>query len=372
MFESVDRWENSFPRRRCVIPPDVSRGAACRPAIALGEMDQGERAMEARIGALVTGCASRVPGLRKLTARQTGGTNSARYCYAVWLRHLHRMNEAGLPTHFETMLELGPGDSLGIGFAALLSAADRYVGLDIVRYANPARDLAIFRELVWLFQTRAPIPDGREFPRVHPSLPDYGFPHGLLSSARLAEMLCASRVRELEDLILRPPGGRQSNARLRYIVPWGPDSVPRDSVDLILSQSVLQYAPNLRTCYEDLERWIRPGGVMSHEVDFKSIGRTRSWNGHWACSPVTWAAMQGRRRNPLNRAALSEHLRIQQALGFDVLTCVRDVRSDGITRGQLAPGFAHLDAEDLTTASALFQSRRHADAEIPGEPRTSA
>lgn len=45
----------------------------------------------------------------------------------------------------------------------------------------------------------------------------------------------------------------------------------RASIDLILSQSVLQYAPNLRSCYGELEYWITPRCVMFHEVDCKSI-----------------------------------------------------------------------------------------------------
>lgn len=325
--------------------------------------------MEASLTALMTGCASYVPGLRKLTARRTGGTTSARYCYSVWLRHLCQMSDVGLPTRFGTVLELGPGDSLGIGFAALLSAADRYVALDIVRYADPNLNLSIFRDLVSMFRTRAPIPDEREFPRVHPPLPDYSFPHGILFPDRLAEMLDPARLRHLEVLILDPPAEARSGAALCYATPWRPDVVERASIDLILSQSILQYTPNLRASYEEMDRWIGPRGVMSHEVDFKSIGRTRSWNGHWACSDLVWTMMQGRRRNPLNRAPLSEHLRIQRALDFEILNALRNVRSDGIAREQLAPAFAALDDTDLTTASVLLQSRKRlAGRRVDGVP----
>lgn len=55
-----------------------------------------------------------------------------------------------------------------------------------------------------------------------------------------------------------------------------------------------------------------------------------------------------------------------------MLNCVRDVRSDGITRAQLIPGFAHVDEWALTTASALFQSRRRADGRLSTGSQYSA
>jgi hypothetical protein len=89
---------------------------------------------------LVIGAATYVPGLRRLTGRTTGGTVSARYCYSVWLRHLCMLHRHGLPTQFETVVELGPGDSLGVGLAALLTGAERYIALDALRYDDIRRE----------------------------------------------------------------------------------------------------------------------------------------------------------------------------------------------------------------------------------------
>jgi hypothetical protein len=44
--------------------------------------------------------------------------------------------------------ELGPGDSIGAGLAALLSGADRYVGLDVMPFLARADLEKIFDELV--------------------------------------------------------------------------------------------------------------------------------------------------------------------------------------------------------------------------------
>ena len=58
------------------------------------------------------------------------------YCYAVWLRHLIVLDRYGFSGKDAAIGELGPGDSIGTGIAALLSGARRYVGLDAVPYAK--------------------------------------------------------------------------------------------------------------------------------------------------------------------------------------------------------------------------------------------
>src|SRR4051794_13392029 len=103
--------------------------------------------MRVSILSLLVGLSSYIPGVPALTARRTGGSCSARYCYSIWLRHLAHLHASGLPTQFGTMVELGPGDSLGVGMAALLSGVDHYIALDRTRYAEAERNLRIFDEL---------------------------------------------------------------------------------------------------------------------------------------------------------------------------------------------------------------------------------
>src|SRR4051794_14376468 len=240
--------------------------------------------MSIRFRSLVTGMATYVPGVRRLSGKKTGGTVSARYCYSVWLRHLWMLHRNALPLGFDTMVELGPGDSLGIGMAALLSGVQRYIALDVVRYASETTNLQIFDELVALFTTRAPIPDQSEFPLLQPPLPSYEFPAEILTPALLDATLHSSRLEYIRAAIANPVKVMHRPGPLVYISPWTPDTMNTSSVDLVLSQSVLEFSSDLKALYSEMYRWLKPGGILSHEIDFKSLGITREWNGHWSCS----------------------------------------------------------------------------------------
>ena len=51
------------------------------------------------------------------------GHTTGAYCYSVWLRHLTIITKAVPNFAPKVVVELGPGDSLGLGCAALLSGA---------------------------------------------------------------------------------------------------------------------------------------------------------------------------------------------------------------------------------------------------------
>lgn len=311
--------------------------------------------MRIRPRSLLIGAATYIPGLRNLTGRKTGGTVSARYCYTVWLRHLCMLHQHALPTTLETVVELGPGDSLGAGLAALLCGAERYVALDTVRYADRARNLQILEELIALFRNRTPIPDHLEFPLVQPPLPSYAFPD-FLTSAHLEAALAPARLDRIRAAVADPGISLSDERLVCYHAPWTVEVVGNAAVDLVFSQGVLQFVRDLSGTYRGMAGWLKPGGIMSHEIAFQSIGIATEWNGHWACSDALWTLAAGRRRHASNREPHSTHIALLQKAGCQVVTDERIVRRSGISRAQLAPRFRHLTDEDLMTSSALVQA----------------
>ena len=256
-----------------------------------------------KIRPLIGGLATFFPIVNKLCARKTGGSLSARYCYSVWLRHLVMTSQKGGAQIPSIVAELGPGDSLGMGLAALLSGADLYYALDLVETTNVERNVEVFDELVELFGRRERVPDELEFPRIKPYLDSYEFPSQLLSNDHLDRMLAPDRVKLLRDSILNIDS---SDSVIKFAVPWhGTDIIVKDSVDHIFSQAVFEHVDDLENTYNTLHLWLKPGGLMSHQIDFKSHGTAELWNGHWQYSDWIWKMIRGRRPYLINREPYS-------------------------------------------------------------------
>lgn len=296
-----------------------------------------------------------VPGIYALCHRGAGGTSSARYCYSVWLRHLVKAGSQDSWRFPRSVAELGPGDSLGIGLAALICGAERYLGFDVVEYASDARNLAVFDELVALFEARADIPDAEEFPEVKPYLDDYGFPGHILTGEWLAAALDPARLAHIRAAVAEM--GRPDSP-VRYAVPWHDASrIERASIDMIFSQAVLEHVDDLDGAYAAMGDWLRPGGVMSHQIDFRCHGTADSWNGHWACSDLHWRLIRGGRPYLINRQPHSAHLDLLKRHGFELVHEQPRELPSTLSRRDLAVRFRQLSDSDLTTSGAYMLSR---------------
>lgn len=131
---------------------------------------------------IIKGLLSYTPLKGIIIKKGTGGSDSARYCYSVWLRHLILLYQNGMKEHPKIVVELGPGDSLGVGIASLLTGAERYYAFDAIQHSNLENNIPILEELVKLFQNRKDIPDENEFPELKPKLNSYKFPEFLKPS----------------------------------------------------------------------------------------------------------------------------------------------------------------------------------------------
>lgn len=303
-----------------------------------------------KIKALAAGLATYVPG-RDLV-RTTGGTDSARYCYSVWLRHLRGAHATGkMPAHPRAVAELGPGDSIGIGLAALLSGAEQYSALDVVPYSDLGGSLQIFDELVELFQRRAPIPDDEELPGVYPKLPAYDFPKDILGQRHLDLALSPARITSIRESLAKM---NDTHGRIRYLAPWTDEtSVAQGSTDLIFSQAVLEHVQDLPQVYRSMRRWLGTTGVMSHQIDYRSHGKADEWNGHWSYSDAAWKVVAGRRPYLLNRAPHSEHVKLLSEAGFEIVA-LQLQRGAALPTRRLARRFRKLSNDDLTTCGAYI------------------
>jgi len=309
-----------------------------------------------RTRAVLKGLLTFLPGATRLFPKgKTGGTDSALYCYEVWMKHLTMLHAHGMERMPRVLAELGPGDSLGIGLAALLSGVERYFALDAVRYSDTKKNLPILDELVRLL--------GRRAGRPSAGWPDYDryldgglFPSHILSESLLGESLSPERVVRIRASLLDADAG---DSMIVYTAPWSDERVvERGTVDAVISHAVLEHVTDPDAAYRALARWLRPGGMMSHQIDLTSHGITREWNGHWAVTEALWRAALGRRTYLLNRLPCSVHIDLMKRHGFEIVHLMKKQRGPGIDRSRLSRRWRGLTDEDLACSDLFVIARK--------------
>jgi hypothetical protein len=296
----------------------------------------------------VTGPLTLVPGVDRLALRiARPGSVAPRYVYGVWLRHVAAAARHDHPTRYRSVIEIGPGKSLGIGLCALLCGAESYYAWDVVTYRPTERSLVQLDELVRLFRARAEAPGARP-------IFDGRFPGEALSEADLDGWLDRERVESIRAA-LRQPGIAHGGIRIRY------GATPREleePADLVLSQAVMEHVDDFRAEYARMFGALRSGGLSSHQIDFKSHHFARAWNGHWTLTDRQWRLIRGGRTYAINRAPLHEHVEALRAAGFTDVTIDRITSESEFGRSDLQPRFAAMPEIDLVTSSALVQALR--------------
>lgn len=285
----------------------------------------------------------------------TGGTVSARYCYSVFMRHRVIAAQYGMMQSPTTVVELGPGDSLGIGLMAILTGSQQYVAVDAVRHANTATNLAVFDELVTLLKNKTPIPFDGECAAIRPELVEYGFPHALFDQQGLISALSPQRLSEIRQALINP----SRDGLIQYHAPLGEmGGISAESIDWIFSQAVLEHVDELEETYRQCFRCLKPGGFMTHQIDYQCHETANEWNGHWRYPNWLWALMRGRRPWFVNRLPHSAQRKSQEGAGLSILAEILQKGVHGIKRSQLATPFRSLSDQDLVTAGAMLVSRK--------------
>ena len=296
-----------------------------------------------------------------------GGANEALFCYLQSLKIISLLKKNNLETNPQKIIELGPGNSIGTGLAGLIMGAKQYIGLDTVRHViNNKEHMKIFDELVELFEKKHPIPGPDKYPKsydINEKVDD--FPHDVLTEERLSVCLNEKRInslrKEIELTKLNNNENHVGDSLINYICPWR-DSlyIQKESADLIYSFGVLQSVDELESAYHVMYKWMKKNAVMIHSIDFRNLGLTQEWNGHWQYADFTWKLIRGNRPYLINREPLSTHVNLLKKIGFTIVEIIKKdtFRSDehigSIERKQLAPKFQNMSDEDFTTTSAII------------------
>lgn len=287
-----------------------------------------------------------MPGLPALAGRLRSGQGARLrpvISYGVWLRHLAELaelGESGVEPKLGAVMEIGPGDSLGVGLAALLSGVERYVAVDWVAHTDVADNLRVFDELAALFAARASIPG------------DEGFPRPVAANG----VGCSpERVRRIRESVT---AGAASDL-VTYLAPYRIGDLPEENfADFVVSHAVMEHVDEAESLYAAIFRWLRPGGSASFVIDYRCHRTSSRWNGHWAYSDREWSRIRADRPYSLNRLPHSEHMRLMAKCGYRIDREKRQRTPSEIDRRELSPRFANLTPDDLETSGSRVLASR--------------
>jgi len=173
---------------------------------------------EMRLAPIARGLLSYLPAINDLIPQRGSVCHpaSAEYCFGVWVRHLTLLHAHGMTTMPRTVADFGPGESLGVGIAALLSGAEQCFGLDVLPHSNPERNLRTLEGLLPLFRDRAPRTD-QGWPNVNAYLDERLFPSQVLTEQLLEKSLAPERIRNIRRAIMDPASANP--IRVEYKAP---------------------------------------------------------------------------------------------------------------------------------------------------------
>jgi SAM-dependent methyltransferase len=299
-----------------------------------------------------------VPGVRGafFNPGAGGATDSAKYCYGVWLKHLTLLWAHGMREMPHTVLELGPGSSIGTGVAALLSGAERYIAIDASPHMRDEHNIAVMDGLLQLFSEHAPRPSAG-FPPYDQYLDVNLFPSRVLNDERLAKTLAPRRVERIREAV-EALTTHDPDPMITYQTWSTLKPVDDGEVDLCFSHVVMNHVEDLDEMYAKLARWVRPGGWMSHQIDFTCLETAKEWNGHRAYGELAWKVIAGNRPYFVNREPLATHLDLLDRNGFELMHLTRGRKEGGISRRQLAYRWRNISDDDLATQTGFIIARR--------------
>lgn len=308
--------------------------------------------------ALVTGLISFLPGvyssLYKLTAAGSGGTGAARYCLDCWLSHLSVASKYGLKEIPKSIVELGPGQSLGAGLSAVLLGAEKYFAMDLMPYSQQNTNKVVLNELIALIKNQKGFAKAPAFPEIAQNLDQSLWPKDFFSNEKFANLLSQERLSKIERALDNINQSNTESIQIGYKAPWySTNLLENNSIDFVFSNAVLEHVDDLASMHKSVFQFLKNGGMLVHRVDFAAHGTASIWNGHWTISKLLWKLIRGKRPYSINRKTLSQQKEELIKAGFTIIG--QEIQKvDGVPRQALSQEFKNMSDQDLTCRQAFI------------------
>ena len=147
----------------------------------------------------------------------------------------------------------------------------------------------------------------------------------------------------------------------RWVAPWEDPARHAflfDRADLIVSHSTMEHVDDIDRAYDLFGKFVKTGGWMSHQVDFRSHGFSKIWNGYRGISDKEWESETAGAPYSINREPASRHLELARRGGFEIVTLLSRMEYSGLPSDKVVDRFRNLSAYDARCSGLFFQCLR--------------
>ena len=275
----------------------------------------------------VRGCISYIPVLKSIIpSKGMGGTNDAAYCHSIYTKHKGMLIDNGCAFPFESICEIGHGDTIGVGLCALVDGARSYCALDAIAHSSINKNLSVFNDIVKFYESRH------------------------------------KTIREciLDEIEQNIKGINTQKAKIKYCAPWWNNEIlDDDSLDVIISTAVMEHILSLKEFYVNTYNWLKPGGFCSHIIDYSAHEFSDNWCEHWYYSDMLWSILMHGRMYPINRKPHSYHIDCIEKAGFSIQEVLPSYHHKAAVKKKISNRIVDFFTDsDLKIKSAIIVARK--------------
>jgi SAM-dependent methyltransferase len=236
---------------------------------------------------------------------------SVEYIEAVTGIYTSKLSAHGIEISNKTILEVGPGDNLGVALKLISLGAKKVICLDRFRcQRNENKVWAVYRELI-------------------------------------ERMTPKQREMASEAVLFTQDGYSFWSERIQYIVGTevekSPEILGREIADIILSNAVLEHVYNLEETFRNLVLLLKPGGYMYHGVDLRCHNRFKGKSELFFLTIPQWLwNLMGRNLGSPNRKRIGYYRDLFEKLR---LTLISEEVTLEVDAEEIEKIYGHLDKE---------------------------
>lgn len=276
------------------------------------------------------GLVSFIPGYKIFSSKKKTkhSSSNSEFCYNFWLGLLIYLDENKINCDFSDIIEIGSGNSIGIGYCALLTKTKKYTSYDIKKFDDKIFNIDLFEEILLLFSQKKDIFIDEKLINIR--IKSNKFPEHLIDYNFLTE----KNVSFLRKQILSKEIGKSISLKNNI------DQDQSIKYTFAFSRAVMEHVKNPDLLYYKVNEILYSQSVFINDIEFHSHGITKEIDGHLRINKFLWWLIYGKRDYFLNRVIYNEHKCLLEKNNFIFINAIEnfqynDKRKESVLYGAL-------------------------------------